>query len=218
MAPALSLPQDLQPLGRIPLSLNCLLLATMAMPHCLYAAIWERPKAFQELAENGPLKVLGANAVEVFGKLVLAVKSLQIGTVLSWCEWGLLPAVGFMAPNGGLAIARAITSAAPARLALGCSFLAAGQSLNLGIYNAIGKDGVYYGFKMGRPVPWATGFPFNLGLRHPQYVGSMLSWTGLFTLLAATSTTAAPFAAVLSVWTTFYCATSWHEASGDNSP
>ena len=58
------------------------------------------------------------------------------------------------------------------------------QALNAAIYAAIGKDGVYYGFKLGRPVPWCTGFPFNLGFRHPQYVGGFCSQLGVLALLA----------------------------------
>jgi methylene-fatty-acyl-phospholipid synthase len=52
--------------------------------------------------------------------------------------------------------------------------LAYGQSLNVGIYSAIGHDGVYYGFKLGKSVPWVTGWPFD-SVAHPQYVGSALT-------------------------------------------
>ena len=36
--------------------------------------------------------------------------------------------------------------------------------------------------KLGRPVPWCDGFPFNLGFRHPQYVGGLLTQLGLLAL------------------------------------
>ena len=39
--------------------------------------------------------------------------------------------------------------------------LPAGQVLNAAVYRKLGKAGVYYGFKLGRPIPWETGFPFN---------------------------------------------------------
>ena len=55
------------------------------------------------------------------------------------------------------------------------------QVLNVGIYNAIGADGVYYGFKLGKSVPWVTGFPFNI-TSHPQYIGSVLTVWGSFCL------------------------------------
>lgn len=57
-----------------------------------------------------------------------------------------------------------------------------GQSLNAGIFAAIGKVGVYYGFKLGHTVPWVNGWPFD-SVSHPQYVGSVLSVWALIALL-----------------------------------
>lgn len=51
------------------------------------------------------------------------------------------------------------------------------QWLNVGIFNAIGHAGVYYGFKLGHTVPWVSGFPFNV-VAHPQYVGSVATVLG----------------------------------------
>lgn len=33
---------------------------------------------------------------------------------------------------------------------------------------------------VGKPVAWVEGFPFNLGLRHPQYVGNQLTWWAFY--------------------------------------
>ena len=67
-----------------------------------------------------------------------------------------------------------------------CSALPSGpadlQILNVSIYKAIGADGVYYGVRLGKQVPWVTGFPFNMSLSHPQYVGSVLTVWGCFCL------------------------------------
>ena len=69
----------------------------------------------------------------------------------------------------------------------GTQLFLVGQLLNAAIYNAIGKAGVYYGYKIGVPVPWCTGFPFTLGLAHPQYLGSAATAYGcvLLSLTAA---------------------------------
>ena len=56
------------------------------------------------------------------------------------------------------------------------------QALNLGIYRAIGLDGVYYGSRLGRKVPWCTGFPFSI-VSHPQYVGSCMTVVAFAILL-----------------------------------
>ena len=61
---------------------------------------------------------------------------------------------------------------------LGLQLFVVGQLLNAAIYNAIGKAGVYYGYKIGVPVPWCTGFPFNVFTMHPQYAGVCLSIFG----------------------------------------
>mmetsp|Transcript_146352 Transcript_146352/g.469518 ORF Transcript_146352/g.469518 Transcript_146352/m.469518 type:complete len:190 (+) Transcript_146352:45-614(+) len=182
--------EALQPLRAVPLWLSVMMLSSMAAPHCLYAYIWDKPEDFQLRSRTMPLRLLGKHAVAVMEKLVLGLKAIQLSTVLAWFEYGLLPACGFAAAQGRWAVADALRSAAPARWILGLGLLIPGQALNLGIYKAIGADGVYYGAKLGRPVPWASGFPFNLGLRHPQYVGAMLSWAGIFSLLAATPSTA----------------------------
>lgn len=58
------------------------------------------------------------------------------------------------------------------------------QTLNISMYNAIGKKGVYYGEKLGSKVPWCTSFPFSV-VSHPQYVGSVLSVWGVFALVQA---------------------------------
>lgn len=83
------------------------------------------------------------------------------------------------------------------------------QILNAGIYAAIGKAGVYYGFKLGRKVPWHTGFPFNLGIAHPQYVGSVMTVWGVGGLLWTQAP--ANFGILLTYWTLLYVATGIQE-------
>eukprot|EP00485_Elphidium_margaritaceum_P009867 CAMPEP_0202686046 /NCGR_PEP_ID=MMETSP1385-20130828/1841_1 /ASSEMBLY_ACC=CAM_ASM_000861 /TAXON_ID=933848 /ORGANISM="Elphidium margaritaceum" /LENGTH=201 /DNA_ID=CAMNT_0049340545 /DNA_START=32 /DNA_END=637 /DNA_ORIENTATION=- len=59
-----------------------------------------------------------------------------------------------------------------------------GQILNFSVYNAIGFDGVYYGVKFNKTIPWVTKFPYNVKwLKHPQYAGTWLSYiNGIFIL------------------------------------
>ena len=115
---------------------------------------------------------------------------------------------------------RAKPTRAPARrggdAALAAALAACGQALNVAIYAAIGKDGVYYGFKLGRPVPWCDGFPFNLGFRHPQYVGGLLTQLGLLALASDERSLHAGLAPLAAWWVLLYVATSVQEALGDN--
>ena len=62
-----------------------------------------------------------------------------------------------------------------------------GQLLNSSTFRAIGAKGVYYGSQLGYDVsepcgllkresarPWATGFPYNIGISDPQRHGSLI--------------------------------------------
>ena len=69
---------------------------------------------------------------------------------------------------------------------------------------------------VARQVPWCTDFPFNVGFRHPQYVGGMLSQLGVFALVASTATLQAGLLAMMAWWVVLYAVTSWMEASDDN--
>ena len=62
---------------------------------------------------------------------------------------------------------------------MGGVLIALGQLLNLGMFVQLGKIGVFYGNKLCYQVPRCQGFPFSL-LRHPQYVGAVLSVWGFF--------------------------------------
>ena len=84
-----------------------------------------------------------------------------------------------------------------------------GQSLNAGIFAAIGKVGVYYGSKLGHTVPWVTGWPFDT-VSHPQYVGSVLSVWGLAVLLWG-SVPGGALVAVAAYWTGLYVITGVQE-------
>ena len=54
-----------------------------------------------------------------------------------------------------------------------------GQTLNMGVYNKLGIKGVYYGNKLGYNTKWVVDFPYNI-CNNPQYVGSCLSYIGLY--------------------------------------
>ena len=61
-------------------------------------------------------------------------------------------------------------------------FILIGQILNFMVYYRLGSKGVYYGNRLGYPIKWVTLFPFNV-LRHPQYIGCVLTLIGLYPLL-----------------------------------
>lgn len=86
--------------------------------------------------------------------------------------------------------------------------IAWGQSLNVGIFSAIGHDGVYYGTKLGRAVPWVTGWPFD-AVSHPQYVGSVATVWGLAALVSGQAP--AGLLPLALFWTALYAITALQE-------
>jgi methylene-fatty-acyl-phospholipid synthase len=121
----------------------------------------------------------------------------------------------------GLAVAAFVASLRPAGLCLDLStvtlpqwlafllLVSYGQSLNVGIFHAIGTAGVYYGFKLGHQIPWVTGWPFDT-VSHPQYVGSVLTVWGCVALLWSQAPPAA-LLALAGFWTLVYAATAVQE-------
>lgn len=186
--------------------------------YVVYALVWFNTEAFVAGCKRLPLRWLGSGPIGVFQTLVLSFKLFQQLVLVGW----VVRAVGgdLTDPSSWYASLRPLFlgfAADPPRVAVAMLLLVAGQALNAGIYAAIGKEGVYYGFKLGARVPWVSGFPFNLGYRHPQYVGGTLSQYALFAVLSSPATQAAGLLSLLAWWTVNYAFVSWMEASfGDN--
>jgi protein-S-isoprenylcysteine O-methyltransferase Ste14 len=60
-------------------------------------------------------------------------------------------------------------------------FISIGQVLNWAVWKKLGIDGVCYGVKYDKPVPWITSFPYNI-MNDPQYIGAICTVWGLFLL------------------------------------
>jgi methylene-fatty-acyl-phospholipid synthase len=104
--------------------------------------------------------------VDVLSKLFFGFKCIQLMVFLYWCYvhggGSLMPAGQGVVPMG-----------------LGATLIVIGQALNFSVFYRLGKIGVFYGTKFGYAVPWCQQFPFSL-LRHPQYVGAVISIWGFF--------------------------------------
>jgi len=145
----------------------------MASPHMLYAYVWTSPVLYQRFCSLCN-RVLGKswNAVEWFEWTAHVIKIVQTVTFITWYfTCGSLPALDQWVSFKSV---------------FGIALLAFGQYLNVLVYKLLGRDGVYYGSRLGRPVAWVTGFPFN-SIPHPQYVGASVTFVGLCTLLSTPS-------------------------------
>eukprot|EP00960_Hanusia_phi_P009881 288153-Hanusia_phi.AAC.1 len=69
--------------------------------------------------------------------------------------------------------------------ALSLILLCAGQYLNIACYKALGLEGIYYGVRYGKKVPWSYAWPYGgkFSLRHPQYVASVMTVWGTMAFL-----------------------------------
>jgi len=181
-------------------------LATLSIAalYMLHAFIWNFPGPFSRACSALPLKLLGRSAVDVFASLEIIGKVWQASVLLL-----------FIGAEGRSAVAVAVLDQPVWVYATSIALIAAGQTLNFAMYKAIGNAGVYYGFLLGFTVPWCYGFPFNVGLRHPQYVGVVLSiWGGLLLVLSE-ETADLGLSQLCIAWALMYVAMSAMEQSGD---
>ena len=187
------------------------LLLIVASSHILYAFVWYKTPAFKKLCKGVLGKVLmNKKPVKVFGKLVLLFKAVQ---QLALLVWAFSLVLGLTTVGAAIGF---VLNTSTVQKAVAVVLIAVGQGLNVAIYKAIGTNGVYYGFKLGAPVPWSTAFPFSAGYRHPQYVGGYITQLGVLLLLASPKTIEAGLVPLAAWWAICYTATSIVEASGDN--
>jgi methylene-fatty-acyl-phospholipid synthase len=98
---------------------------------------------------------------------MIGFKFVQLAVFVSWC-----------APFAGSGPGTNDTAVAVA----GVLLIGVGQFLNYTVFRRLGRVGVFYGNRFGRPTVWCTRFPFSV-LSHPQYLGASLSIWGFFLLL-----------------------------------
>ena len=142
--------------------------AILSLERMFYALAWHRPATIHWLHRTPMLRQLGA-PTEVVRLFFIVFKVLQFGVFAGW--W-----IYFTETSGP-------RGAVPEfALLLGASLIAFGQMLNVSVFARLGNHGVFYGCRLGYTVPWQNRFPFTW-LRHPQYVGTVLSIWGLFIVL-----------------------------------
>lgn len=121
--------------------------------------------SFGTLCRNALAGVLGA-PVDALRRIFYGFKALQLIVFAGWC---------YIYGNGTLRPA----SASLLPPAAGLLLIAIGQVFNIGVFCRLGNNGVFYGNRFGFEIPWSSAFPFSL-LKHPQYVGAVLSIWGFF--------------------------------------
>jgi hypothetical protein len=140
----------------------------LGLERICYVWAWRSPESFRAFC-NHPTVASWGEPVSVLQKLFYCFKGIQFAVFLGWCYFH-----GHEAPSllheGGFS------------LAVGGALITVGQILNFSVFYRLGKVGVFYGNRFGYEVPWRREFPFSL-LKHPQYVGVLLSIWGFFLAL-----------------------------------
>jgi len=140
----------------------------LSLERLCYAWAWMQPNSFLELCA-APMRPAGFEPTEVLEGLFYLFKVIQACVFAYWC---LRFGHGQLWP---------IEAPAPI-LVVGGLLILVGQALNVSVFRRLGKTGVFYGVRFGYQVPWVEGFPFSL-LKHPQYVGTVLSIWGFFMIM-----------------------------------
>jgi len=142
--------------------------ALLSLERLCYVWIWRAPEAFRAWCDRPAVARIG-KPVDVVQKLFYGFKVIQGAVFVGWCY---VYSQGVLWPLSGSAWS----------LGLGGTLVVVGQILNVSVLYRLGKVGVFYGNKLGYETPWCRTFPFSL-LKHPQYVGTVLSIWGFFLIM-----------------------------------
>jgi len=177
-----------------PSAATALLCLAWSAPHVLYYFVWTRPRQFQKLCRRRRRGYYYRcyDPVDAFALLASLLKAWQATAFAIWyCHCRAADDIDDGSDDEGATTTSTSLLWLPSSLSIrqivpAIALVAAGQALNIGIYRAIGKIGVYYGCRLGHKVPWYDGFPFSLGWycpKHPQYVGSAMTVWAVVLLL-----------------------------------
>ena len=137
----------------------------LSVERICYAWVCRFPGTFCRICELPWMRLLGG-PIGVLRKLFVGFKGVQLAVFFGWCY---LYGEGSLTPLTNDLL----------WLSAGAALVVAGQVLNLSVFFQLGQVGVFYGARFGYDVPWCRAFPFSI-LRHPQYVGTVLSIWGFF--------------------------------------
>jgi methylene-fatty-acyl-phospholipid synthase len=137
--------------------------AVLSLERVCYVWVWRKPDRFVALRSRVAF-LAGGDAPGALARLFVVFKILQAGVFAAW--WIRFDRIWPVAPE-------------PLTVGIGLALAACGQVLNGAVFYQLGRIGVFYGSRLGYELPRCQGFPFSL-LKHPQYVGTVLSIWGLF--------------------------------------
>ena len=178
------------------------LFAGISLLFAVRVLIWQYPARARKACKGMPLRVLGSDPVTVFSRFEAIGKVLLMGVVYH-----------LLGDDGRDALADAVNGAPKNVQILAAVSIAAGLLIGLAAYKSVGVGA--YGAKLGKRVTSSDRFPFNLGLRHPLYVGAVLTIAGALPLAACETLVSNGFVHALIATVAMYGALGRMESSDD---
>jgi len=143
-----------------------------SLPHVTYFIVWTNAEMFYNFAKSF------GEPFRVFAFIAHAIKMVQLAVAVRYFggpEFFNQKNLEEM-PGKLWAYAQSINVF---QAILGTELFILGQIFNSAVYSTIGENGVYYGCRLKKEVPWVHGFPFSV-VPHPQYLGATISiWGGV---------------------------------------
>lgn len=139
----------------------------LSLEKMCYMFVFNHPQCFKRFSEgfiNQP-----EPPVKLLGYFLSAFKIIQLGVFVYW--WHITSGLNIFQNTSNMPV-----------MIIGLILIVSGQALNFSVFHKIGNTGVLYGKQFGYPVPWVTSFPYSV-LKHPQYVGTLISIWGAFLVM-----------------------------------
>lgn len=166
---SLSVPLPLTAQSKRDLEALWLCCIAVSLPHIFYLWLWRSPRAWIARCEK-----IKADPSRCMCEWALLLKAVQACAFFVWvCTRE--------PPEQVLAKMSERAGKKEALLTVSIVLLTMGQVLNGSCFRALGVDGIYYGVKFGKKIPWCRHWPYggNGSIPHPQYVGCVLTIWGM---------------------------------------
>ena len=162
---SLSVSLPLTPVSRVELERMWLCCLGLSLPHLWYTWLWRSPQKWvarcKRVQQDPSLAMM---------KFAAMLKVVQFSAFVLWL-------CSFATQMDVLRGVHARLLAQDTTMLIAVALLIVGQALNTGAMKAISVDGIYYGVRFGKKIPWCTSWPYGglFSVPHPQYVGSVLT-------------------------------------------
>ena len=135
----------------------------LSLERLAYGVVWKKPHVIRTIATKVGYQ---QKEPEMIFNFVRFFKLIQMYVMGTW----YMSHYGYQLPTIDAV-----------QLCIAAAIILFGQVLNGMVWYRIGKEGVCYGCKFERNIPWCDKFPYS-HFNHPQYLGAILTVWGMFAM------------------------------------